>query len=137
MLWTMDLLRRPRPMSADKPQLVTLSAADADVLRYGSAYFGGLEVFRFRCPGPCSTLHEIRPRQRRRLFDPRTQRFRCPHCGIELQLSILAEVLPPPLTSQGAREHQAALLRDVADRPPDTVPTAEQAAEIRRHDDAE
>jgi hypothetical protein len=122
-------------MTASKPQLVTLAAAEAERLRYGAAYFGGLEAFSFRCPGPCSTLHEIRPRQRRTVFDARTQRIRCPECGIELQLSILAEILPPRLTTRETKRYEESVLRDVQERPPDTVPTLQQAAELRRRHD--
>jgi hypothetical protein len=134
MVWAINRSRRIRPRS---PQLHTLTGADAEGLRHGAAYLGGPQTFTFRCPGPCSTLHEIRPRQRPRHFDSRTQRFRCPDCGIELQLSILAEVMPPRLSSEAAADYEAELLRDVADRPPDTLPTGEQAAEIRRHHRAE
>ena len=104
------------------------------MLCYGSSHFGGLKAFSFECPGlGCSTLHDIRPRSRRRLFNRRTQRLRCPDCGTELQLSILAEILPPRgLTKQGAAEYEANLLDDFTNRPQDTVPTVEQAAALRR-----
>jgi hypothetical protein len=137
MLWTIDRPIRPRPLRASQPRRVTLTAADAELLRYGAGYFGGLEAFNFRCPGPCSTLHEVRPRQRRRHFDPRAQRFHCPDCGIELQLSILAEILPPRLTRHGAADYEASVLDDMANRPPDTVPTVEQAATIRLNEEPE
>ena len=102
------------------------------MLRHGASYFGGLEAFTFACPGPCSTVYEIRPRRRQRWFDPDTQRFCCPDCRIELQLSILAEILPPPLSKQDAAEYEANLLRDFAECSPDALPTAEQAASMRR-----
>jgi hypothetical protein len=102
------------------------------MLCYGHGYFGGLEAFSFQCPGPCSTVWDVRPRQRQRVFDPETQRFRCPDCGIELQLSILAEILPPPMTKRDAAEYEANLLREFAECPPDVRPTVEQAATMRR-----
>jgi hypothetical protein len=58
--------------------------------------------------------------------------LRCPDCGIELQLSILAEILPPPLSKQEAAEYEANLLSDFAECPPDARPTVGQAASIRR-----
>ena len=103
MVWSIHRARRHRPLNANRPQLVTLTEGDAKMLRYGAGYFGGLKAFTFQCPGPCEALHEIRPGQRRRYFDPQTQRFRCPSCGIELQLSILAEILPPRLSKQAGR----------------------------------
>ena len=133
MVWSIDRTRRRRPLNARRPQLVRLAEGDAKLLCYGADYFGGLKAFTFQCPGPCSTVHEVRPGQRRRLFDSKTQRFRCPDCGIELQLSILAEILPPPLSARDAAEYEASVIRDFEDRPPDTVPTVEQAAEIRRN----
>ena len=102
------------------------------MLRHGAGYFGGLVAFTFRCPGPCSTVYDVRPRQRQRFFDPETQRFRCPDCRIELQLSILAEILPPPLSKQEAAAYEESLLRDFAECPPDAVPTSEEAASMRR-----
>ena len=102
------------------------------MLRYGAGYFGGLKAFSFECPGRCETVHEVRPGQRRRHFNAETQRFRCPVCGIELQLSILAEILPPNLTKRGAAEYEDTLLHDFATAPPDTVPSLEQAATMRR-----
>ena len=132
MVWAIHRTRRHRPLSANEPQLVRLTEADAKLLCHGVAYFGGLTAFHFECPGPCSTVYEIRPRQRQRFFDPETQRFRCPDCGIELQLSILAEILPPPLSKQDAAEYEASLLSDFADCPPDALPTVEQAASMRR-----
>src|SRR5262249_20188796 len=92
-------------------------------------HFGGLEAFSFQCP--CGTVHHIRPRQRRRGFNPRTQRFRCPVCAIELQFSILGEVLPPRMTTRAARAYETHMLRDMVHAPPDTVPTLEQAAQLR------
>ena len=135
MVWAIRRSRRRRPLNAAQPQRVTLTAADAEILRHGSGYFGGLDAFRFQCPGPCATVHEIRPHQRRRSFDPETQRFRCPDCGIELQLSILAEILPPRLTSQEAAAYEDDLLEEMADRPEDTLPTVELAATIRRDEE--
>lgn len=132
MLWSIDRSRRRRPLNASLPQLVKLTEADAKLLCHGAGYFGGLQAFSFRCPGTCSTIHEVRPGQRRRHFNPRTQRFRCPDCGIELQLSILAEILPPPLSKREAAEYEASLLSDCSNSPPDTLPTPEQAASMRR-----
>ena len=131
MLWTVNLPRRQRPLRSFRPRLAALSARAAEIFRYGAAYFGGLEAFSFKCPGPCARLHQVRPRQRRRGFNPRTQRFRCPVCGIELQLSILAEVVPPRMTRRGPCAYEMGVLRDSIDRPPDTVPTIEQAAQLR------
>lgn len=135
MLWTVDLLRRPRPLRSTRHRLIKLTAGAAEFLRYGAACFGGLETFSFQCPGPCGQLHRIRPRQRRSAFSPRTQRFRCPVCAIELQLSILAEVLPPRQTMRVARAYEANRLGlgEFAERPADTVPTVDQAADIRTH----
>ena len=115
-----------------------LTASAADFLRYGVAIFGGLApdrqtAFSFQCPGPCGTLHRIRPGQHDRRFNPRTQQFRCPVCAIELQLSILAEVLPSRLTKPAAKAYEARRLREVANRPSDTVPTTEQAANLRTY----
>jgi len=132
MLWAIDRPRRHHALRAREPQLVSVSKAEEELLCHGHAYFGGLVAFSFECPGPCSTVHDIRPRQRRRFFDPDTQRFRCPDCGIELQLSILAEILPPPLSRPDAAEYEANLLSDFTNSPPDTLPTAEQAASMRR-----
>jgi hypothetical protein len=89
-------------------------------------------AFTFECPGPGPRVYDIRPRQRQPFFDPDTQRFRCPDCGIELQLSILAEILPPPLSRRDAAEYEADLPSDFADCPPDARPTPEQAAWMRR-----
>jgi hypothetical protein len=108
-----------------------LTAGAAEFLRYGTAHFGGLDAFSFQCPGPCGTLHQIRPPQLRRMFNHRTQRFRCPVCAIELQLSILAEVLPPRLTARAARAYEASRLREMAEVPADHLPTVDQAAEFR------
>src|SRR4030095_9186857 len=83
MLWAIPRPQRPRSLNAKQPQHKKLTKAEAEMLCYGIGYFGGLETFSFQCPGPCSTLHHVRPRQRRRLFDRATQRFRCPECGIE------------------------------------------------------
>ena len=132
MLWAIDRPRRHRALRASEPQLVSVSKAEEEQLCYGHAYFGGLVAFTFECPGPCSTLYDIRPRQRQRFFDPETQRFRCPDCRIELQLSILAEILPPRLSKQDAAEYEANLLSDFTEAPPDARPTVEQAASMRR-----
>ena len=133
MLWAIDRPRRHRALRAkSERQLVSVSKAEQELLCHGHAYFGGLSAFTFECPGPCSTVYDIRPRQRQPRFDPETQRFRCPDCGIELQLSILAEILPPPLSKQEAAEYEANLLSDFANSPPDTFPTADQAASMRR-----
>ena len=134
-MWAIRRSRRRRPLNAAQPQRVALTAADAEILRHGTGYFGGLDAFHFQCPGPCSTVHEIRPRQRQRHFDPRTQRFRCPHCRIELQLSILAEILPPPMTKRGAAAFEDDLLENMADRQEDTLPTVELAATVRRDEE--
>ena len=89
-----DRPRRHRALRAtSERQLVSVSKAEQEMLCHGHAYFGGLEAFSFECPGPCSTVWDVRPRQRQRFFDAETQQFRCPDCGVELQLSILAEVL--------------------------------------------
>jgi hypothetical protein len=134
MLWSIHRTQRRRALNASQPQLVKLTKADAEMLCYGIGYFGGLETFSFQCPGPCSTLHRVRPRQRRRLFDSATQRFRCP------RLRRRAAVVDPrgnpaiaPTTKRAAPEYEANLLQDFASRPPDTVPTLDQAVEIRRH----
>jgi hypothetical protein len=132
MLWVIPRPRRHRPLRASERQLVHVSRTEEDWLRHGLAYFGGLVAFSFECPGPCSTTYDIRPRQRQRFFDPDTQRFRCPECGIELQLSILAEILPPRLSKQDADEYEANLRSDFANAAPDIVPTAEEAATMRR-----
>ena len=132
MIWSIHRGRRHRPLNANRPQLVRLTEGDAKMLRYGAGYFGGLKAFSFECPGRCETVHEVRPGQRRRHFNAETQRFRCPVCGIELQLSILAEILPPNLTKRGAAEYEDTLLHDFATAPPDTVPSLEQAATMRR-----
>ena len=132
MLWAIDRPRRHRALRASERQLVSVSKAEQEVLCHGHQYFGGLEAFSFECPGPCSTVWDVRPRQRRRFFDPDTQRFRCPDCGTEAQLSILAEILPPPLSKQDAAEYEANLLSDFAECPPDARPTVEQAASMRR-----
>src|SRR5262245_2759246 len=132
MLWAIHRPRRHRPLHANEPQLVAVSKAEEEQLRHGHAYFGGLEAFSIECPGPCSTVYDIRPRRRQRFFNPATQRFRCPDCGIELQLSILAEILPPQLSKQDAVEYEANLVSDFANRPPDALPTPEQAASMRR-----
>ena len=50
---------------------------------------GGLEVFSFRCPCGCSMTYHIGGRPWRPLFDHASQRFQCPCCYVELQLSIL------------------------------------------------
>ena len=107
MLWAIDRGRRHRALRASERQLISLSRAEEEMLCHGHAYFGGLEAFTFQCPGPCSTVYDIRPRQRQRFFDPETQRFRCPDCRIELRLSILAEILPPPLSTREASEYEA------------------------------
>jgi len=39
--------------------------------------------------------------------------FRCPDCGIELQLSILAEILPPPLPARDAAEYEDGVIREL------------------------
>ena len=136
MLWAIDVIRRPRPPRSPRPRLVAFSARAAEILRYGAGYFGGLEALTFRCPG-CVVIHRVGPRQRRRTFNPRTQRFRCPDCGIEMQLSILAEILPLPLTKRAARNYEAHLLYEMACRPEDTVPSIEQAAALRTHASAD
>jgi hypothetical protein len=132
MLWAIDRPRRHRVLRAVERQLVSVSKAEGELLCHGHAYFGGLVAFSFECPGPCSTVYDIRPRQRQRCFDPDTQRFRCPDCGIELQLSILAEILPPRLSKQEAAEYETSLLSDFANCPVDALPTVEQAAAMRR-----
>jgi hypothetical protein len=132
MLWAIDRPRRHRALRAVERQLVRVSKAEEELLCHGHAFFGGLVAFSFECPGPCSTVYDIRPRQRQRCFDPETQRFRCPDCGIELQLSILAEILPPPLSKQEAAEYEANLLKAFANCPADALPTIEQAAAMRR-----
>lgn len=132
MQWAIHRTRRYPPMHAREPQLVTLTKGDISMLRYGAGYFGGLTAFTFKCPGPCAAVYDVRPRQRQSFFDAKTQRFRCPDCRIELQLSILAEILPPPLSKQDAAEYEANLLGDFAACPPDARPTAEQAASMRR-----
>jgi hypothetical protein len=132
MLWAIDRPRRHRALRASERQLVSVSKAEQEVLCHGHAYFGGLVAFSFECPGPCSTVYDIRPRERQRWFDPETQRFLCPDCGIELQLSILAEVLPPPLSKREADEYETNLLSDFTNRPPDTLPTLEQTTAMRR-----
>jgi hypothetical protein len=79
---------------------------------YGAIAPNRLAALRFQCPGPCGTLHTIRPGQHDRTFNQRTQQFRCPVCRIELQLSILAEVMPPRGTTpagERAIEHPASL----------------------------
>ena len=132
MLWAIHRPMRHRALRASEPQLVSVSKAEQEVLCHGHAYFGGLVAFTFECPSPCSTVYDIRPRRRQRFFDPDTQRFPCPDCGIERQLSILAEILPPPLSKRDAAEYEASLLSDLADCPPDARPTVEQAATMRR-----
>jgi hypothetical protein len=132
MLWAVELLQRPERLRSTR-QLRKLTERAAEFLRYGVVYFGGLDTFTFQCPGPCAQLQRIGPRPRRRVFNPRTQRFRCPICAIELQLSILAEVLPPHLTKRGARRYEASPLAEFAERPADTVPTANQAGAIRTY----
>jgi hypothetical protein len=127
-----DRPRRHRALRAVERQLVSVSKAEEERLCHGHAYFGGLVAFSFECPGPCSTIYDIRPRQRQRFFDPETQRFRCPDCRIELQLSILAEILPPLLSKRAAAEYEASLLSDFANCPVDALPTVEQAASMRR-----
>jgi hypothetical protein len=133
MLWAIDRPRRHRALRAkSERQLVAVSQGEQEVLCHGHAYFGGLEAFSLECPGPCSTVWDVRPRQRQRFFNQETQRFRCPDCGIELQLSILAEILPPRLSQEDAAEYEASLLSDIENSPPDAVPTVEQAALMRR-----
>ena len=132
MLWAIHRPRRHRALRASNRQLATVSKPEEEQLGHGHAYFGGLVAFTFECPGPCSTVYDIRPRQRQRWFDPETQRFRCPDCGIELQLSILAEIVPPPLSKQDAAEYEAKLLSDFAECSSDALPTLEQAATMRR-----
>jgi hypothetical protein len=132
MLWAIDRPKRHRALRASERQLVSVSKAEQEVLCQGHAYFGGLVAFTFECPGPCRTVYDIRPGQRPRWFDPDTQRFRCPDCGVELQLSILAEILPPPLSKRAAAEYEASLLIDLASCPVDALPTVEQAAAMRR-----
>jgi hypothetical protein len=102
------------------------------MLCHGFGYFGGLETFSFRCPGPCETVYHVRRGARPRRFDHASQRFRCRKCGIELQLSILAEILPPSLSKKRAAEYEANLLSDFESCPPDVLPTIEQAAKLRR-----
>src|SRR5262245_20622255 len=131
MLWTVNATRRTRPLQSFLPRLAALTERAAELFRYGALHSGGLEAFSFRCPGPCARLHHVRPRQRRRGFNPRTQRFRCPVCRIELHFSILGEVLPPRMTTRAARAYETRVLRDMVDRPADTVPTIEQAAQLR------
>jgi hypothetical protein len=111
MLWAIDRPKRHRALRASDRQLVRVSKAEEELLCHGHAHFGGLVSFSFECPGPCSTIHDIRPRHRQSCFDPDTQRFCCPDCGIELQLSILAEILPPRLSKKRAAEYEANLLR--------------------------
>jgi hypothetical protein len=132
MLWAIHRTRRHAALSASEPHSHRLTEGDAEMLCHGFGYFGGLVAFSFECPGPCGTTYDIRPRQRQRFFDPETQRSRCPGCGIELQLSILAEILPPRLSKQDAAEYEANLLSDFAEWPPDARPTVEQAASMRR-----
>jgi hypothetical protein len=132
MLWTVDLHRRPGRLRLSRCRLKKLTASAAEFLRYGTAYFGGLETFSFQCPGPCGMLHVIRRGHRRRTFNRRTQRFRCPVCAIELQLSILAEVLPPRQSRRAARVYEARRLREMSEVPADHLPTVEQGTAIRR-----
>ena len=132
MLWAINRPTRHPALRAVERQLVSVSKSEADMLCHGHAYFGGLVAFSFECPGPCATVYDIRPRQRQRFFDLETQRFRCPDCGIELQLSILAEVLPPPLSKREAAEYEANLVSDFANCPSDALPSAAQAAAMRR-----
>jgi hypothetical protein len=115
-----------------RAQLVSVSKAEQELLCHGHAYFGGLEAFTFECPGPCSTVWDVRPRQRRHFFNAQTQRFRCLDCGIELQLSILAEILPPALSKPDAAAYEANLLSDFASGASDIVPTPDEAATMRR-----
>jgi hypothetical protein len=116
-----------------------ITASAAEFLRYGVSIYGAIApnrhtALRFQCPGPCGTVHTIRPGQHDRVFDQRTQRLRCPTCRIELQLSILAEVLPPRgTTREGERAIEDRLRRERAARAVDQVPTPDQAAAIRRH----
>jgi hypothetical protein len=78
-------------------------------------------------------VHTIRPGQRNRAFNQRTQQFRFPVCRIELQLSILAEVLPPRgTTPEGERAIEYRLLRERAARAVDQLPTPKQAQALRR-----
>ena len=129
MLWAIDRPKRHRALRAIERQLVIVSKAEEELPCYGHAYFGGLVAFTFDCPGPCSTVYDIRPRQRQRWFDPETQPFRCSDCDIELQLSILAR---SSLPKQEAAEYETNLLSDIANSPPDAVPTVEEAALMRR-----
>jgi len=136
-MWAIDVPARPQPpcrSSGRRSQLRKITASAAEFLRYGVAICGAITpnrhtALRFQCPGPCGTVHTIRPGQHDRTFNQRTQQFRCPTCRIDLQLSILAEVLPP---REGERALESRLRRERAVRPPDNVPSVDQAAAIRR-----
>lgn len=102
--WAIDVPAQPRrppgrPRHRSRAFLRKLTASAAEFLRYGVAIYGAIApdrytALRFECPGPCGTVHTVRPGQHDRWFNQRTQRFRCSMCRIELQLSILTEVLP-------------------------------------------
>ena len=72
----------------------------------------------------------IRPASVRATSTPGRSAFGAPTAASSCRLSILAEILPPRLTTHGADAYEARLLDEMADRPPDTVPTVEQAATI-------
>ena len=140
-MWEVEVPTRPEPpcrSSVRRSQLRKLTADAAEFLRYGVAILGAIApnrhtALRFQCPGPCGTVHTIRPGQHDRTFNQRTQQVRCPVCRIEVQLSILAEVLPPRgTTREGERAIEYRLLRQRVARAVDQVPTPEQAAAIRR-----